>query len=695
MIIELTLLWGAVYKGAGLLERWTQPEPQPEPPSTAISQAQALKRLERPEMPWSTADIAHERRFIASTANVGLSVLALANPALAPFVAAGVIYCSFPVLKSAVVSLFRDRTIGNDLLVALSMVTFLGSGYVGIMAIGSWFYYLGSRLQRRVRSHAQLKLSELFLQAPRSVWILRDLVEVAIPVEDVQQGDIVVVRAGEVIPIDGVIAQGQGLLDQHLLTGEAQPAEKDVGDRVLASTVVLAGTIHVKAERTGKDTTTARIAAMIEQTVDHKSSVQLKGERWADQSALPLLATAGAALVFYGPVPSGLVLSSSIGNRMRLLGALGTLTHLNLASSYGFLVKDGRALEQLRSIDTVLFDKTGTLTKNEFVVKRIVAVFGISEHDVLRYAAIAERRQTHPIARTILKKAAELNVTLPDAETHSYHIGLGIAVEYDGILIQVGSARFLRREGVALDGVSAVQQEAQARGHVLVLLAIDRVIAGAIELEPALRPELQTMLRGLRRHGVTLTAIVSGDHEAATRQLADELGVDRFYADVLPESKAAIVAALQKEGRKVCFIGDGVNDSVAMKKADVSISLDGASSFAMDAAQIILMDADVGLANLGRLFDLARDLDRNLRNGLTITVSFVAINLTGALFVTGFGVLPAYFLKQIGLAAGLANAMSPARGRREPPQALPAAREEGGTPAEPSAAPVRTSSLAI
>jgi Cu2+-exporting ATPase len=383
----------------------------------------------------------------------------------------------------------------------------------------------------------------------------------------------------------------------------------------------------------------------------------LKGEQWADRVALPLLATAGATLAVLGPVPSSIVLASGIGNRVRLFGPLATLTYLDLASGSGFLIKDGRALEQLRGVDTVLFDKTGTLTRNWFVVNSVVTCGAWTERDLIAYAALAEGRETHPIARGVLARAAELGIAPAGVDSRRYHFGFGIAVEHGGHRVDVGSARFMRREHIALEPLGAVIRHAEEKGHPLVFVAVDGELAGAIELEAAVRPDLPDMIAGLRRRGVTLTAIVSGDHNGAAAATARELGVDRALADLTPAGKAEVVEQLQREGRRVCFIGDGVNDAVAMARADVSISLHGASSFALDAAQIVLMDADRGLASLDVLFDMAKALDRNLKNSLGIAIATAAVNVNAALLVQGYGVLTAYAVKQTGLAAGLGNAM--------------------------------------
>ena len=659
MLLESLLCAGA-FK---LVEMFRTPPKAPvAPPSVPASPRPRYTMMRGGHTPGKTieeVDAEQERLFKVSTFNLWVAALATANPLLLPVVAGGVLYSSFPVYVKSLKDLVTEGKVGNDLLVTLSTAVLGATGNVPALAMGTWFYFLGNKVQRRTRAQAQAKLQELFMRSPEKVWVVRDGVEVETALGQLNKGDIIVVRAGQVISTDGIVVEGQALVDQHLLTGESQPAEKTVGDPVLASTVVLAGRLQVRADQVGAATTIARITAMLEDAIDHKSAHQLKGEQWADQAALPLVVVAGAAAVLVSPMSSGVVLSSGVGNRIRLLGPLGTLSYLHLASHHGFLVKDGRALERLLAVDTVLFDKTGTLTKNEQRVRRVVPMGSATVDDVVRAAAIAESRQQHPIARTILKHAEDLGVEVPTVDDFNYQIGYGISVTHDGQRIQVGSARFLEREGVALDEIQAVQREAEGQGHTLVLVAIDGVVRGAIELEAALREDLATMLKSLRKHGVKYAAIVSGDLEQPTRKLAESLQFEEYYAGVLPDRKAEVVERLQKEGRVVCFIGDGVNDSVAMKKADVSMSLLGASSFAMDAAQIILMDADLGLANLGALFELARKLDSNLRNSLYISLASSVINIDGALFIEDYDIYSAYAVKQVGLAAGLVNALSP------------------------------------
>jgi P-type E1-E2 ATPase len=273
------------------------------------------------------------------------------------------------------------------------------------------------------------------------------------------------------------------------------------------------------------------------------------------------------------------------------------------------LVKDGRALDLLCEIDTVLFDKTGTLTRERPEVGRIVAANGHAATDILRYAAAAERRFHHPIALAILQRAEEERLEVPRIDSAQYKVGHGIIVGVEGHRIRVGSRRFMELEGVALTPeVTDALDEAHREGRSMAMVAVDEVLGGALELRASVRPEVPEIIKGLRARGIKHIAVVSGDHEAPTRKLARELGIDRYFAQVLPTEKADYVEKLQKEGRKVCFVGDGINDAIALKKANVSISLRGASSIATDTAHVAFMEP--GLGKLCELRDIAADLQR-------------------------------------------------------------------------------------
>jgi Cu2+-exporting ATPase len=335
------------------------------------------------------------------------------------------------------------------------------------------------------------------------------------------------------------------------------------------------------------------------------------------------------------------------------------LSSLALCANKGVLVKDGRALELMNEIDTVLFDKTGTLTRERPEVGRIIPAHGFAPEQILRFAAAAERRFHHPIALAILHKAHELNLTLPPADDTQYQVGYGITVHLEGHTVRVGSRRFLEREGIPLSGeVHAALEEAHREGFTMVMVGVDDRLGGAIELQAAVRPEVRDIIQGLRNRGIKHIAIISGDHDAPTRKLAESLGMDRYFAQVLPADKADYVAKLQKEGCKVCFVGDGINDSIALKKANVSISLRGASSIATDTAHIVFLEE--GLGKLCELRDIARELDRNVKRSWSMILAPNIACIAGV-FTLGFGIMASVITNNVAALAALANGMLPLR----------------------------------
>jgi len=459
------------------------------------------------------------------------------------------------------------------------------------------------------------------------------------------------------VAIDGVIINGSAMLDQHLLTGESQPVEKEVGDRVFAATVVITGRIEVRVETASTDTTVAKVGHILNNTVDYKTTIQLKGEEWADKAMIPQLGITSLALVTINPMVALAILNTNFSYRVQMTSYLQTINHLNLASQQGILVKDGRSVELLTQIDAILFDKTGTLTKEELVVGRImVFCHHYQEEELLTYVAAAERKLTHPIAKAIYNKAVTAQLTLPEVTDSDYKMGYGITVNIKGKIIQVGSARFMKIEGITIPTLIAEEiAYSHNQGYSLVIIAIDNQLCGAIEIQQSIRPEMKNLLHSLRQSGIKYLAIVSGDHKQATQFVAQELGMDNYFYEVMPENKANIVEALQQQGHSVCFIGDGINDAIAMKKAQVSISLRGASSIAFDVAQVVLMDGS--LSHLDDLFKIANHLDTRLKRGLIISIIPTPIVIVGG-FLFHLGITSSVIINNIALFGGVGYAMN-------------------------------------
>ena len=373
-----------------------------------------------------------------------------------------------------------------------------------------------------------------FGKQPRYVWLYRDGAEVQISLDQLQPLDVIVVNTGEVVPVDGIIAQGMAMIDQHALTGESTPAEKGVGDRVFAATLMVAGKILVQVEKSGNETASAKISQILNDTAGYKLSSQHKGERLADKAVIPTLAVGAVGLAAMGPAGAVAVLNSDFGTGIRMAAPLAMLSSLALCANKGILVKDGRALELMNEVDTVLFDKTGTLTRERPEVGRMIASHGFAPEQILQFAAAAERKFHHPIALAILHKAQELGLELPPTDDTQYKVGYGITVGVMGHTVRVGSQRFMDSEGVEITPeVAAALDQSHQEGHTMVMVSVDGRLGGALELHAAVRPEVRQIVQGLRERGIKHIAIISGDHEAPTRKLAESLGMDRYFAQVL------------------------------------------------------------------------------------------------------------------------------------------------------------------
>ncbi|MEZ4678333.1 MAG: heavy metal translocating P-type ATPase [Caldilineaceae bacterium] len=550
----------------------------------------------------------------------------------------------------------KEQVIDYRIVMAFSIVAALAGGFILPAAFGALFAVVNMYLVAKTEQRAKRSVANLFGGQVRTVWLLVDGVEVETPFEAVQVGDIVVVHAGQMIPVDGRITVGTAAVDQHMLTGESQPVEKSIGDSVLASTVVLSGRLCIAVETAGKATVAGQITEMLSQTSDFKQTLESRTDRWLNRIAPSMMGLSMLALPVAGIEGAVAVLWHYPGFRMMLFGPISMLSYLQVAAQRGILVKDGRALEVLPEIDTVVFDKTGTLTLEQPTVCRVHCYNGATELVVLRYAAAAEAKQSHPVARAILQAAADQGLTLPPLEDAEYKVGFGLKTRIEGHTTRVGSVRFMVIEGLVFPPEVAPQQAAcHGQGHSLVLVALDEEVIGAIELQPTSRPEARAMITVLHERGLE-TAIISGDNDAPTRRLAADLGIDRYFAEVLPEDKANLVRQLQEEGHKVCFVGDGINDSIALKTADVAVSLRGATTIATDMAEIVFMNGTLG--QLPELFTLADDFAANMRVNLVASMTPGIVGIAGTLLF-GWGMGICVFLMQTSTPVGIYNALKP------------------------------------
>ncbi len=609
------------------------------------------------------AEISDEEKMVNRNLSLSLITAGLASagilfyPPLSILSAIGSLYISLPIFQKAKDAVFKEHRIRIELLDSLMAVLLLGNGYFFAWALNGFGYFGACKLRLKTEHKSKRALVNILGEQPHFVWVVKDGTEIQIPFESLQAGDIVVVSAGELIPADALITHGLSSTDQHMLTGEYQPTEKGIGDEVFAGTFVISGRLYIRVEKTGQETVAAKIGEILKNTSDFTALTESAGQEIADGSVLPRLALMILGYPFASSGGRVALCCTDFLSSMRISTPLSMLNFLQITSGEGILVKDGRSFQLLPQVDTVVFDKTGTLTLEQPHVRKIHTFSETEENTVLSCAGSAEYRQNHPIARAILEEARNRSLNIGEIDEANYKIGYGITVKADKQMIRVGSERFMKTEGICIPAAFyEIQKDSYEYGCSLVCVAADTRMIGAIELEPTVRPEAIQVIDRLKQYGMSLY-IISGDHEKPTRAMARTLGIDHYFAEVLPKNKAELVGQLRKQGKKICFIGDGINDSIALKKADVSVSLLGASTAATDSAQVILMDQT--LKRLPDLFDIAYDFQDNIRDTFFATSAPGLIGI-GGVFFANFGVMGMVIAFGASLASGMAVSMLPA-----------------------------------
>lgn len=627
-----------------------------------------VRALGLPEL--TPQERAINRGFFLSTATLGLGLAgSLGATPLGLLGYVGLLYNSVPIYASVYRDLVEERKLGVDLLSALVNTAYLAGGMVVLGSVAQLSFYFSVRMLQLLKDRISSDLSAVLTAQGQTVWLSREGEPVAVRVETLAAGDVVVVQAGETVLVDGVVLQGAGVVDLQSLTGRSNPVEAGEGDRLLAFTRVLSGELWIRVDQGGEHAETL-VSQWLAWSVDTPTAAQLKFVRVTDQLVVPVILLSALALPWLGPFRAAALLGIHPQRNLLNFGALHNLSALLYASRQQILVKDGRSLELLRRIDTVVFDKTGTLTEWEPQVGAIHTVGSWSADQLLAWAAAAEQCQQHPFARALLAGAQARGVALPAVDSSVSQAGLGLTAEIEGRTVLVGSWRWVvQNGGVLLPGVQHMQEASCASDASWVWVAVDGQVQGAVEIEVSVRPEAATVVAALRKlPRIQKLLILSGDEAALTAAVAEQVGIDEAVAELSPSDKAARIAALQAEGRTVCFVGDGLNDLVAFKQADLSIALQG--SAATETAQIVLLDPD--LCYLPRLFALGQEYAADHR------ALFAAVLTPGVLcalgvFWFGFGLPQMTLLDAVDVGLGTSIAVRPWQRQRR----LLAAQGEG------------------
>lgn len=653
MLITATLLMlgaGAVYarrhpkapnRLANRLSGKNSRLPQPERhPSDAMVVTNNLNETER----------SFRNKLVVSVSSLGCAAIgSLGYPLWSVASVVGVVYAGLPMFKRSWQSLVEEKRISGYVLTTIITTFTLLQHYFVYAAAQVVLVNISQRTLLKVKAKSRDGLLDIFRQQPSHAWLLIDGVEVEVAVEKLKSGDTIMIHAGETVPVDGIILHGSAAIDQQMLTGESQPIEREPGDPVLASTLVLSGKLQVAVEKAGEETSIAQIGRILNQTINTKSESELWVEKLVDKASAPTLVFSALCVPVIGIAPAIFVLNNYLGPRTVALTSIGMMNYIKLLSEHGILIKDGSAIETLNKVDTLVFDKTGTLTSAQPMVKGITVLGDWDEDMILAYAATVEDKQTHPVALAILAEARERQLPLHECEHIEYEVGYGLKACIGRDEVLVGSLRLMERKGISLSPAWGTMVQTRAeQGNSTIVVAINGKQAGMIELAPVVHPEVRPIIAALKQQHVSETYVISGDQEAPTRFLANELGIDHYHAEVLPQDKAELIRQLQAEGRTVCFIGDGINDAIALKQADVSISLSGATSIATDTAQIILMDGSV--CQLEKLFMISKDFRNTFTRVITVSVVPSLMGVAGV-FSLHFGLWSTFLVNQLNLSA--------------------------------------------
>lgn len=535
---------------------------------------------------------------------------------------------------------FRDiynRRITVNVFVTVALIATVAIGEFRAAAIIVFIMAVAGALESYTLDKTRRSIRNLLDLTPKMAMIRRGEQEVAVPVSEVHVGDVVVIRPGERIPVDGVVLAGTSSVNQAPVTGESMPVEKFKGSDVFSGTLNETGRLEIQATRTGKDTTLARIVHLVEEAQETKAPIQ----NIADRFTVWFLPTVlGLAVIGFFTSGNIKVAVSILLVACPCAFAIATPTAVtagisNLARR-AVLVKGGIFLELAGKLDTLLVDKTGTFTLGRPRVVKVIPFNGRSEDDVLRLAAIAEKDSEHPLASSIMAITRERGIEVPDPDEFKVEVGMGVTARWHDKKIWVGKEGFLRNKGIAITkGIERRVSEQTEQGRTAVLVANDLSPVGLIAIADEIRPETSRAIASLKRNiGIQNIIMLTGDNCKAARSVAQEIGVDDYHAELFPEQKQQFVKNLKNEGRIVGMIGDGINDAPSLALADVGIAMgDRGTDVAIETADVTLMNDD-----LSRVVDFMW-MSRKVLRRIKLNIFFSILYNTVGLILGSLGML--------------------------------------------------------
>ena len=536
---------------------------------------------------------------------------------------------------------------------------------------------LGQVLELRARERTSGAIRALLGLAPKTARRVTDHGDDDVAIDAIAVGDLLRVRPGEKIPVDGIVTEGRSSIDESMVTGESMPVTKAEGARVIGSTVNQSGGLVMRAERIGRDTMLAGIVGMVARAQRSRAPIQRSADRvagWFVPAVVAAAVLAFATWATFGPEPRlsyGLVAAVTV-LIIACPCALGLATPMSImvgvgrGAREGILVRDAQALEQLETIDTLVIDKTGTLTEGKPRVVSITVADGIDENQLLRFVASVERSSEHPLGHAILEAAKARGVLLGDVSHFSSPPGKGVTGTIEGKTVALGNAKLMAEFEIDTRDLDHAAASARRDGATAIYAAIDNRAAGVIAIADPIKTSAKAAMQALRGDGLRIV-MLTGDNVATAKAVAGKLGIDEIEADVLPEHKNAVIQRLRDEGRRVAMAGDGVNDAPALAAADVGIAMGTGTDVAIESAGITLLNGD--LASLVRARQLSKATMRNIRQNLAFAFAYNAagIPIAAGVLYPVFGILLSPMIGAAAMALSsvsvIANALRLARVR--------------------------------
>jgi Cu2+-exporting ATPase len=605
------------------------------------------------------ADVSAWTYLGLSTAAVALDVFF--GSALAPWLLAG---AAVPIFARACESIIDKGKLNVDVLDAAATAVLATQGQIRTAGVMVWLVSLGDVIRDLTLQQSHRAIEGLFEANIQYAWVVRGATKTRVRVETIAAGDEVVVYPGELITVDGTVLKGKATVDQKILTGESMPVEKGEGDTVFAATVVREGKLYLQATKVGEETMVASVAQLIRHAPARETRAQNYAEQFADRVVpFSFMAAGGAFLATGSASAAAALLIIDYGSGIRVAAPTTVLASMTRAARRGILIKGGRHLEKLAAVDTIVFDKTGTLTLGTPEVIETIPFQGTSTAWILSLAAAAEQRLTHPMAEAIVRAARSRGLPVPERDSSEYTIGLGVEAVVEGHTVLVGCQRLMTSRSVNLRAARRDLARIDDAAASPVFVAVDGELVGVLVCTDPLRPEAAAVVRSLRQRGVREIVMLTGDHPAVARRVADTLGITRYVADAFPEQKSEYVLALQRDGRTVAVVGDGINDSPALARADVGIAVHGGTDVARETAHVAILEGN--LWKIPQAIDIAREATDLIQQNWNVIFypnsAAIALSLVGLIGPVGATLLS----NGAGVVAAV-NALRPLLGGREP-----------------------------